>query len=73
MDQTNFNFDYLSPTGSVGIIVLIIGVLFTGMTFYVFYKVANNDDSIKDQERKESLKRAQKEKIAKLYPKGTNL
>ena len=68
MGNSNFNFESLGPTGSIGFIVLIVGILFTAMTFYVFYKVAIDDDSKGDKERKSSLKEEQEKKIARLYP-----
>ena len=67
--SSTINFDLFSPTGSIGIIVLIIGFLFTAMTFFVFYSVSNDVDSILDKKRKKKNQDLQAQKIAKLYPK----
>ena len=65
------NLIYLSPTGFIGFWVLFIGLIFTGMMFYfVFFRLNENDDSYKDMKRKKIEKEKQKEKIARLYPKG---
>ena len=63
-----FNFEYLSPTGSIGIILIITGVIFSGLMGMVFYKVNNDSDSLHDKERKQSAKDEQKKKIERLYP-----
>ena len=68
MDKIGFNFDYLSPTGSIGIIIIITGIIFSGLMGMVFYKVKNDSDSLKDRERKQAAKDEQKRKIARLYP-----
>tara|TARA_Y100001968_G_scaffold233715_1_gene216714 strand:+ start:1222 stop:1440 length:219 start_codon:yes stop_codon:yes gene_type:complete len=67
---SSLNLDYLSPKGSIGIIILIIGFIVTAVTFYVFYNVSNDVDSILDQKRKVKAKDMQEKKIAKLYPKS---
>ena len=65
------NLIYLSPTGFIGFWVLFIGLIFTGMMFYfVFFRLNEDDDSYKDMKRKKIEKEKQKEKIARLYPKG---
>ena len=70
MEKTNLNLDYLSPSGFIGIIILLIGILFTLMTFYVFYKVTTDDTPSINSKKALDLKEEQKEKIARLYPKG---
>ncbi len=68
MDTIGFSFDYLSPTGSIGIILIITGIIFSGLMGMVFYKVNNDSDSLEDMERKQAAKDEQKRKIARLYP-----
>ena len=71
MRNSSFNIDYLSPTGIIGFWVLFIGLIFTGVMFYfVFFRLNENDDSYKDRKRKKLEKENQKERIARLYPKG---
>ena len=58
-----------SPREPIGILILILGLIFTGMIFYIIYAVSTNKESLEDKKlrtRKESL---QKEKIGKLFPK----
>jgi len=68
MNTIGFNFYYLSPTGSIGIIIIITGIIFSGLMGIVFYKVTNDSDSLKDRQRKQAAKDEQKRKIARLYP-----
>ena len=71
MRNSSFNIEYLSPTGLIGFWVLFIGLIFTGLMFYfVFFRLNDNDDSFKDRKRKKLKEENQKQKIARLYPKG---
>ncbi len=71
MRNSSLNISYLSPTGLIGFWVLFIGLIFTGLMFYfVFFRLNENDDSYKDRKRKKLEEASQKEKIARLYPKG---
>jgi len=71
MRNNSFNIEYLSPTGLIGFWVLFIGLIFTGLMFYfVFFRLNEDDDSYKDIKRKKLEKETQKQKIARLYPKG---
>ena len=67
----SFNLEYLSPTGLIGFWILFIGFIFTGVMFYfVFFRLNDDDDSYKDRKRKKLEKDNQKNRIARLYPKG---
>tara|TARA_B100001250_G_scaffold255428_1_gene219868 strand:+ start:54 stop:278 length:225 start_codon:yes stop_codon:yes gene_type:complete len=71
MKNSSFNIEYLSPTGLIGFGVLFIGLFFTGVMFYfVFFRLNEDDDSYKDRKRKNLDKENQKQRIARLYPKG---
>ena len=71
MRSSSFNIEYLSPTGLIGFWVLFIGLIFTGGMFYfVFFRLNEGDDSYKDYKRKKLEQENQKQKIARLYPKG---
>ena len=73
MRNSFFKIEYLSPTGLVGFWVLFIGLVFTGIMFYfVFFRLNEDDDSYKDRKRKKLEKENQRQKIARLYPKGKN-
>ena len=71
MSSSSFNIDYLSPTGLIGFWVLFIGLIFTGVMFYfVFFRLNEDETSYKDRKRKKLEKETQKQRIARLYPKG---
>ena len=70
MRNISYNIEYLSPTGFIGVWVLFIGLIFTGIMFYfVFFKLNEGNDSYKDRKRKSIEKENQKKRIARLYPK----
>ena len=58
-----------SPTEPVGIIILFIGLIFSGMIFYIIYAVSTNKESIEDKKIRTEKEINQKEKISKLFPK----
>ena len=63
--------DTLSPEAIIGFWVLFIGLVFTGIMFYfVFFRLNLDDDSFKDRQISKLDLNQQKERIAKLYPKG---
>ena len=66
--EPSLNLDFLSPTGSVGFLVLLVGIVVTTVTFYVFYNVSSDVDSVLDKNRKLEAKKTQDRKIARLYP-----
>ena len=71
MRNSSFNIYYLSPTGLIGFWVLFIGLIFTGVMFYfVFFRLNEDEGSYKDRKREKLAKENQKQKIARLYPKG---
>ena len=71
MRNSSFNIDYLSPTGLIGFWVLLIGLIFTGIMFYfVFFRLDDDYSSYKDRQRKNLEQENQKQRIARLYPKG---
>ncbi len=71
MRYSSFNIDYLSPTGLIGFWLLLLGFVFTGvMFFFVFFRLHENDNSYKDQNRKKLELESQDQRIARLYPKG---
>ena len=71
MNNISFDINYLSPTGLIGFWVLFAGLIFTGVMFYfVFFRLNEDDDSCKDQKRRQIEKENQHQRIARLYPKG---
>ena len=65
---SSLNVDFLSPTGSIGFLVLIVGIIVTIATIYIFYNVSSDVDSIRDKKRKKEAEEIQAKKIARLYP-----
>ena len=68
MQNNAFNFDYLRPTGPLGVIIIVVGIFFTTLMAFVFYQVTNDLDSLSDKQRKQMAQREQDKKIARLYP-----
>ena len=58
-----------SPSQPIGILVLIIGLIFTGMIFYIIYAVSTNKESLEDKKIRSKKESLQKEKIGRLFPK----
>ena len=58
-----------SPTEPIGIFIIFIGVLFTGMIFYIIYAVSTNKESIEDKKIKAQKSLKQQEKKGRLIPK----
>ena len=58
-----------SPTEPIGIIILFIGLIFSGMIFYIIYAVSTNKESLEDTKIRNERKSIQQEKIEKLFPK----
>ena len=58
-----------SPSEPVGILIIFLGLIFTGMIFYIIYAVSTNQESIEDKKLRTKKEFLQKEKIGKLFPK----
>ena len=58
-----------SPTEPIGIIILFIGLIFSGMIFYIIYAVSTNKESLEDAKIRNQRESIQQEKIGKLFPK----
>ena len=58
-----------SPTEPIGIFILIIGIIFSGLIFYIIYAVSTDKESIDDKKIRNNKNLLQKEKIDKLFPK----
>ena len=63
------NLKIFSPTEPIGIIILFIGLIFSGMIFYIIYAVSTNKESIEDKKIRIEKESIQQEKIGKLFPK----
>ena len=58
-----------SPDEPIGILIILLGLIFTGMIFYIIYAVSTNKESLEDKKIRTKKEFLQKEKIGKLFPK----
>ena len=58
-----------SPSQPVGILILFLGLIFTGMIFYIIYAVSTNKESLEDKKSRTKKEFLQQERIGKLFPK----
>ena len=67
--NTAFDLKIFSPSEPIGIFILLIGLIFSGMIFYIIYAVSTNKESIEDKKIRTKKESIQQEKIGKLFPK----
>ena len=67
--NSGIDLKIFSPTEPLGIIILLIGLIFSGMIFYIIYAVSTNKESLEDAKIRNERESIQKEKIGKLFPK----
>ena len=67
--KTGIDLKIFSPTEPLGIIILSIGLIFSGIIFYIIYAVSTNKESLEDKKIRTEKESIQKEKIGKLFPK----
>ena len=58
-----------SPSEPLGIFIIILGLIFSSMIFYIIYVVSTNKESIEDMKIRTKREALQKEKIDQLFPK----
>ena len=58
-----------SPSEPIGILILLLGLIFTGMIFYIIYAVSTNKESLEDKKLRTKKETLQQEKIGRLFPK----
>ncbi len=58
-----------SPSEPVGLLILFLGLIFSGMIFYIIYAVSTNKESLEDKKIRNKKESLQQEKIGKLFPK----
>ena len=66
---TALDLKIFSPSQPLGILILFLGLVFTGMIFYIIYAVSTNKESIEDKKIRTKKESIQQEKIGKLFPK----
>ena len=67
--NSGIDLKIFSPTEPIGIIILFIGLIFSGMIFYIIYAVSTNKESLEDTKIRTEREVIQREKIGKLFPK----
>ena len=67
--NSGIDLSIFSPTQPIGIIILFIGLIFSGMIFYIIYAVSTNKESIEDKKIRTEKEFVQQKEIEKLFPK----
>ena len=67
--NAGIDLNIFSPNQPIGIFILFIGIIFSGMIFYIIYAVSTNKESIEDKKIRTEKEFIQKQKIGKLFPK----
>ena len=67
--NTALDLKIFSPGQPIGLLILFLGLIFTGMIFYIIYAVSTNKESFEDKKIRTKKEFLQKEKIGKLFPK----
>ena len=67
--NTGLDLKIFSPSAPIGIFIIFVGLIFTGMIFYIIYAVSTNKESLEDKKIRNKKEYLQKEKIGKLFPK----
>ena len=67
--NTALDIKIFSPSEPLGILILLLGLIFTGMIFYIIYAVSTNKESLEDKKLRTKRESLQQEKIGKLFPK----
>ena len=47
--NTALDLKIFSPSEPIGILIIILGLIFTGMIFYIIYAVSTNKESLEDK------------------------
>ena len=67
--NTALDLEIFSPSEPIGLLILFLGLIFTGMIFYIIYAVSTNKESLEDKKIRTKREFLQQEKIGKLFPK----
>ena len=66
---SSLDVNMFSPTAPLGIFIILCGLVFSGIIFYIIYAVSTNKESIEDRKMRYKKNSIQKEKINRLFPK----
>ena len=67
--NTTLDLKIFSPSEPIGILIIFLGLIFTGMIFYIIYAVSVNKESLEDKKIRTKKESLQQERIGKLFPK----
>ena len=67
--NTGLNLKIFSPNEPLGIFILFLGLIFSGMIFYIIYAVSTDKESLEDKKIRTKKESLQQKKIEKLFPK----
>ena len=67
--NTALDLKILSPSEPVGILIIFLGLIFSGMIFYIIYAVSTNKESLEDKKIRTKRESIQQDKIGRLFPK----
>ena len=67
--NTALDLEIFSPSQPIGLLILFLGLIFTGMIFYIIYAVSTNKESLEDKKIRTKRESLQQEKIGRLFPK----
>ena len=68
--NSTLDLKIFSPSEPLGILIIALGLIFTGMIFYIIYAVSTNKESLEDKKLRTKKETLQQEKIGKLFPKN---
>ena len=69
MVKESIDVNIFSPTAPLGIFIILCGLIFSGIIFYIIYTVSTDKESIEDKKMRSKKISLQKEKINRLFPK----
>ena len=67
--NSSLDLKIFSPKEPLGLLILFLGLIFSGMIFYIIYAVSTNKESLEDKKIRTKKESLQQEKIGKLFPK----
>ena len=67
--NTGLDLKIFSPTEPIGLLIIFLGLIFSGMIFYIIYAVSTNKESLEDKKIRSKKESLQQERIGKLFPK----
>ena len=65
--NSGIDLKIFSPTEPIGIIILFIGLIFSGMIFYIIYAVSTNKESLEDTKIRTEREFIQQEKLSLIH------